>query len=403
MAPVALGPVDAPVDGLDHPGAEHHAVEQRVRRQAVGAHHAVAARLAGHPQAREARTRRRGRRGCRRSCSARRARSGSQSVRRVEPDLGELGGDRREPLGEALEAGGVEPQVLDVLLEHASGDGPAHLVAREELVDEPLARRGRAGGRRGPRSASVSSGRGITGWWSAVGWNCSNSTSATATPARIAMATPSPVASVGVGGDGEQLAVAAGGHEHVGGPHLGAAARRVGGDHPAAAAALDDQVEGEGALVAPPTPRPARRRRASARSPRRWPRPRRARCAAASGRPPGPARAGPAGSRSKAAPRAMSSWTRDGPSSTSTRTASTSHSPAPAASVSARWRSVESGSPPSTAATPPWAQRVVACWSSALVSTPTRIPWISAARTAADSPATPEPSTSRSRSATGKV
>ncbi len=55
---------------------------------------------------------------------------------------------------------------------------------------------------------------------------------------------------------------------------------------------------------------------------------------------------------------AMSSWTRFGPSSTSTRTASVSHRPAPAASVSARWRSVESSSPPSTAATPPWAQRV---------------------------------------------
>ena len=49
--PVALGPVDAPVDRLDDPRAEHHAVEQRVRRQAVGALHAVAARLAGHPQA----------------------------------------------------------------------------------------------------------------------------------------------------------------------------------------------------------------------------------------------------------------------------------------------------------------------------------------------------------------
>ena len=39
--------------------------------------------------------------------------------------------------------------------------------------------------------------------------------------------------------------------------------------------------------------------------------------------------------------------TRPGPSSTSTRTASTSHRPAPAARVSARWRSVESSSPPS--------------------------------------------------------
>src|SRR5262249_52837984 len=79
-------------------------------------------------------------------------------------------------------------------------------------------------------------------------------------------------------------------------------------------------------------------------------------------------------------------------------TASTSHSPAPAASVSARCRSVESGSPPRTAATPPWAQRVAAWDSSALVSTPTRSAMSSAARTAADSPATPLPSTSRSSS-----
>src|SRR4051794_25324959 len=93
----------------------------------------------------------------------------------------------------------------------------------------------------------------------------------------------------------------------------------------------------------------------------------------------------------------MSSLTRPGPSSTSTRTASVSHSPAPAASVSARCRSVESGSADSTAATPPWAHRVVVWCSSPLVSTPTRSPWMSAARTAADNPATPLPSTSRSR------
>ena len=71
----------------------------------------------------------------------------------------------------------------------------------------------------------------------------------------------------------------------------------------------------------------------------------------------------PPASRSNTAPSAISSSTRPGPSSTSTRTASTSHSPAPAARVSARWRSVESSSPPSTAATPPWAQRV-ADWAS---------------------------------------
>src|SRR5205807_1922144 len=71
--------------------------------------------------------------------------------------------------------------------------------------------------------------------------------------------------------------------------------------------------------------------------------------------------------------------------------------------VSARCRSVESGSPPRTAATPPWAHRVVAWASADLVSTPTRSGGSvsAAARTAADSPATPLPSTSRSRSGTG--
>src|SRR5437763_4871156 len=97
------------------------------------------------------------------------------------------------------------------------------------------------------------------------------------------------------------------------------------------------------------------------------------------------------------APKAMSSFTRPGPSSTSTRTASTSHSPAPAFNVSARWRSVESGSSDNTAATPPCAQRVADCTSSALVSTPSRIPGSVAARTAAERPATPLPRTRRSR------
>ncbi len=53
---------------------------------------------------------------------------------------------------------------------------------------------------------------------------------------------------------------------------------------------------------------------------------------------------------------------------------STSHSPAPAARVSARWRSVESSSPPTTAATPPWAQRVADWARSPLVRTPTLRP-----------------------------
>ena len=49
-----------------------------------------------------------------------------------------------------------------------------------------------------PRNASESSGRGINGVCSAVGWNCTNSRSAHATPAFSASAMPSPVESVGL-------------------------------------------------------------------------------------------------------------------------------------------------------------------------------------------------------------
>ena len=49
-----------------------------------------------------------------------------------------------------------------------------------------------------PRNASESSGRGINGVCSAVGWNWTNSRSAHATPAFSASAMPSPVDSVGL-------------------------------------------------------------------------------------------------------------------------------------------------------------------------------------------------------------
>ena len=68
-----------------------------------------------------------------------RRRDGEPVLGGVQPDVGELGRDRREPFGEAVEPGGVEPQVLDALVDHAGGDRSAHLVAREQLVDEPLA------------------------------------------------------------------------------------------------------------------------------------------------------------------------------------------------------------------------------------------------------------------------
>ena len=53
MAPVACGTVDAGHDGLDRPGTEHHALQQRVGGEAVGAVHTGAGGLARGPQARQ--------------------------------------------------------------------------------------------------------------------------------------------------------------------------------------------------------------------------------------------------------------------------------------------------------------------------------------------------------------
>ena len=135
----ARGPSLPGGDGLDHPGREHHALEQRVGGQAVGAVHAGARRLAAGPQA--------GQRGGAVEVGDDAAgevvggggdRAASRWPGRGRPPRSD-GGDGREALVEALEAGGVEPQVVDALLEHAGGHGPADQVARRQLVDEALA------------------------------------------------------------------------------------------------------------------------------------------------------------------------------------------------------------------------------------------------------------------------
>ena len=254
-----------------------------------------------------------------------------------------------------------------------------------------------------PRSASESSGRGMAGWCSAVGWNCTNSTSAVGTPARSAMATPSPVDSGG-------LVVT---EKSWPAPPVASttwSARTSTGPSPAARAAGPARPRsgrprpGGRARTSPRARRwPSGRWRRPGRAPprRRWRRRRRARRAAGSGPPRGPAPAGP-WPRGRTRPRGRSARARGpGPSSTRMRTASSSHRPAPAASVSARCRSVESSSAPSTAATPPWAQRVADCDSAPLVSTPGRGTATDrpgpASRTAADRPATPLPRTRTSK------
>jgi hypothetical protein len=167
---------------------------------------------------------------------------------RVETQAGQLGHDRGEALGEVLQAGRVQPEVLDVLLEHAGGDGPADLVPRQQLVDEALAlgvaQQGAVTPQRlreqGPRHGGVVEGGGVELLELDVGHGHPR-------PQRHG----DPVARSlrRVGGDGEQLAVAARGHEHVAGSHLDALAPLGRRHHPPAATAVHDQIEGEGALV----------------------------------------------------------------------------------------------------------------------------------------------------------
>ena len=221
-----------------------------------------------------------------------------------------------------------------------------------------------------PRRASLSSGRGWRSIASAVGWNWTNSTSATGTPARRAMATPSAVASIG-------LVVTA---KSWPAPPLASSVCR----------ARTSMVVPPGPATRTPTQRPPSTSRPSTKAPsstraavawtastsvrststpvatppacttraKRWP-PSRARSSR------------PCSSRSKTAPRPMRSRTASGPCPTSVRTASASQRPPPAARVSATWSSVLSAPGSSTAAMPPWAQRVVAESMPALVTTAT--------------------------------
>src|SRR5262245_53334101 len=225
-----------------------------------------------------------------------------------------------------------------------------------------------------------------------------NSTSATATPARRAMAMPSPVERAG-------FVVTA---KHCPAPPVATTVWR----------ARTSETTLSGARAVTPAARPPSTRSSSASQPSRTSAGV-ASTAATSARsisapvasppacstraaecPPSRASARPAASPSpvwsNTAPMAMSSRTRSGPSVTSTRTASGSQRPAPAAIVSDRCSSGESSGPTSrAAATPPWAYRVAECASSPLVSTRTDQPAREAC-TAPDKPAIPLPSTSRS-------
>ena len=245
-----------------------------------------------------------------------------------------------------------------------------------------------------PRSASERSGRGIDGWCSAVGWNCTNSRSAHATPAFSASAMPSPVESVGFVVTAKHWPDAAGREHDVGGPHeldlavgpqrehagAAAAARRAARSRtspraPRSVAALDRGDErpldlGAGRVAA--RVHDARER------------------VAALAREQQLAPSAPC-SVSNCAPSAASSRTRSGPSVTSTRTASTSHSPRRpracrrGAARASRARPARRRRHPARSASPSATARP---WSARAPTGPARAAWSAVVR-----PATPLPST----------
>ena len=119
----------------------------------------------------------------------------------------------------SLEPGGVEEHVVDAELEHPPGLGPGHDVARLQLVDEALAvgvaQQGAVAaerlGQQRPRHGVVVQRGGVELDELDVGHRHAG-------PQRHGDAVAGGLERVG--GDGEQLAGAAGGDQHVGGPHL---------------------------------------------------------------------------------------------------------------------------------------------------------------------------------------
>ena len=298
--------------------------------------------------------------------------------------------------------GGVEPQVPHALRRHAVGHGPAHDVARGELVDEPLAlgvaqQRPVAPqrlGQQGPGHGGMVQRRRVELEELEVGHRH---------PGPQGHGDPVPGGLGRVGRHRVELARAPRGQHHLAWPAPPGTCRRGRGPAtPTHRPPSTMRSSGEPLLEDRRRAAAHRRRRAPARPRPRWPHPRRAGRGPWSARLPGPGRdrlrpRGRTPHRGRSARRHDRAPRRRAPARRRRRTV-----PAPAASVSARWRSVESSSPPTAAAIPPWAQRVVDWARSALVSTPTRSPAGVARRTTADRPATPEPRT-RTSSFTGRA
>ena len=238
----------APGDGLDQPGPEDHPLEQRVRGQPVGPVHPAAGGLAGRPQARAARWRPTGR-------SRPRPRGGGRPGRWA---ASRRSGPGRWPPARRRWSGTARRTARGRWRPATGGRRPARPSGRpwpgSPRRGGPARRRTarprrRAGGRRGPAGPRRAAAGAWPGGAGAVGWNWTNSTSATATPARSAMATPSPVASVGLVVTAKSCPAPPVASTTWSGPHLDRPAPPGGeGQHPAAPPALDQQVDGEPAL-----------------------------------------------------------------------------------------------------------------------------------------------------------
>ena len=168
-------------------------------------------------------------------------------ARRVEADGPHRGGDRGEPLVEALETGGVQPQVIDALGQHALGHGAGHDVAPRQLVDEALVtsvaqQRAVAPERfrqQRPRHLRMVQGRGVELHELDVGHRQSR-------PQRHGHTVAGGLRRVR--GHREELTGAAAGQHRVGSHHLLDGATGIDGDDAAATSAVHQQIDREPSL-----------------------------------------------------------------------------------------------------------------------------------------------------------
>ena len=235
-------------DALGQAGPEHHPFEQRVGGQPVGAVHPGAGHLSHRPQTgQRSGAPQVGHHATREMVGRRRDRQ--PVVLGVEADGRERGRNGREARREALESGGIEPEVIDALLGHAGGHGPAHHVTRRQLVHETLAvavaqERAVPAQRLGEQGA----GHGRVVQRGGVELDELHVGRRDAGPQRHRHAVAGRFGRVG--GDREELAGTAGGQHDMVGLHRHRAVAAAGreGQHAGAAAPFDQQVEGEPAL-----------------------------------------------------------------------------------------------------------------------------------------------------------